>query len=183
MSIEALLGGRKYHRGYLSATSLEHDTFGLTSLDDRDLLLDLLMELRQGRPVFAYREEYDHPARDPDVLLDDAASVLVVLFGDLALNASTLHALAAERRRPAVGYIRTILDGGVPVLFPEPAHHGHDWAVYSPFPLSEHIKRAFTRIASPSRRCFVIPYRDARSEEKFYFERYDIDRYAEHEIR
>ena len=182
ISIESLLAGRKYHRGYLTATSLEHETFGLTSLDDRPLLLDLLMELRQGRPFFAYRAEHDHPTRDPEILFDDAASILVVIFGDLALDASTLHALAADRRRPAVGYIRTILDSGVPVLFPEPAHHGSDWTIFSPFPLSGHIATALARHASPRRRCFVIPYQEARSEEKFYFERYDIDRFTEHEV-
>lgn len=182
MSLEAFLGSRRYYRGYMAGTSLGHDAVGLTAVPQRAALLELLMGLRGGRPLSIWTKETAEPLRDPLLLVERPHEVLVAVFGDAPLDLSTVTALAAEHRRPALGFLQGILNQGMPILFPEPAHQGTDWSVFSPFPLVENVRRAMSRIAGPGLRTFAIPHAKARSEEKFYFERYDVELFSEYEV-
>lgn len=182
MTLEAFMHAPRYYRGYLSGSSLAQSTVGLTAIRRRETLLDLLMEIRSGRPLAVWMIDGKEPARDPALLVDRADEVLVAVFGSAPLDLSTVAALAAEQRRHALGFLRNVLDEGMPVLFPEAAHDGHDWSVFSPFPMLNSVRRALERIAAPDLRTFAIPHIRARSEEKFYFEQYDIALFSDFEL-
>lgn len=182
LTLEGFLNSRRYFRGYLAGSSLARGTVGLTSLARHGLLLDLLMELRAGRPVSIWTAESSEPERDDRLLIDRPSDVLVAVLGDAPLDLSTVTALAAQQRRQALGFLQGILNQGMPVLFPEPAHDGYDWSIFSPFPLLQPVSRVLESAASPEARVFAIPHVRARSEEKFYFERYDLSLFAEYEL-
>ena len=61
------------------------------------------------------------------------------------------------------------------VFFPEPAHHGYDWSFFAARPMRAALVDAFRRHPHPGARRFVVPYRKARSEHKFYFETWQLD--------
>ncbi len=182
LTLEGFLKSRQYYRGYLAGSSLSEETIGLTSLRRPEILLDILMEIRSGRPLSIWTAEASEPVRDAALLLDRPEDVLVAVVGDAPLDLSTITALAAEQRRRALGFLQGILNQGMPVLFPEPAHHGYDWSLFSPFPLRPAVERGLARIAAPDLRVFSIPHNRARSEEKFYFEQYDLSLFAEFEL-
>ena len=60
------------------------------------------------------------------------------------------------------------------MLFPEPAHDGYDWSLFARRPMREAFCEALVRHAAAGVRRFVLPYRKARSEEKFYFELWQL---------
>ena len=74
-----------------------------------------------------------------------------------------------------------LLDMGATVVFPEPAHVGHDWSIFSAKPLSARFTEALAT-APADCRSFVVPYVKARGEHKFYFEQYDLGLFSEYEV-
>ena len=97
-----------------------------------------------------------------------------VLAGGAAGEAD-LRAVAAVERRYAVPALTRLLDGGAVVLFPEQAHDGFDWSLFSATPVKDRLVAALRAHPGDGVRRFVMPYRRARSEHKFYFDRWTLD--------
>ena len=87
-----------------------------------------------------------------------------------------------QDRKRGLKMISKLLDAGCTVVFPEPAHMGHDWSVFSAQPRARQMQDALER-APDDCRCFVVPYVKARGEHRFYFEQYDIEQFAEYEVK
>lgn len=183
LSLEDFLNAPRYYRGYLAGTSLSEKRVGLTALPRREELLELLLEVRAGRPLQIWLDGHEKPQREPALLLDDPANVHVAFLGETGLTYSQVATLAAGTTRSSLPAIRAILDRGTPLLFTEAAHDGFDWSLFSPFPILENVRRGLQTLARPGLRAFAIPHRRARSEEKFYFERYDLDLFSEFEVQ
>lgn len=109
-------------------------------------------------------------------LLRPAAYYRAYLAGsDASVDEAALTEVAAAERRYGIPALRLLLDAGVTVLFPEPAHDGWDWSVFSAAPLRERLVAAFRARPAPGVRRFVLPFQRARSEHTFYFERWRLD--------
>ena len=183
-----LMRERNHFRGYLAATDLDNATVGGSSLEDQaaaDILSVVL-----GGPLWLLNKAPLSSSVEFDVLTDHAAvvrslstmsseSVVIANFNPESHDVGIL--VSGGDRKQSFGAIVRLLDLGATVVFPEPAHVGHDWSIFSAEPLSERFKEAMS--ASPEDcRCFVVPYVKARGEHKFYFEQYDIDLFSEYEV-
>ena len=108
--------------------------------------------------------------------LSAPGEVRALALGDVPLDALT--AAAEGEHRDALVALRRVLDA-VPdaaVLFPEPAHDGHDWSVFARTPLRAPFADALGRHpARPGVRRFLAPYRRARGEHTCYFEQWALD--------
>ena len=99
--------------------------------------------------------------------------------GALAVGPAPADRLAeaarARQRRDALPALRALLDGGATVLFPEPAHDGWDWSLFTTAPLWAPLVEAFRQHPAPDARRIVAPYRRARGEHTFYLEQWALD--------
>lgn len=182
-SLAQFLASRPYYRGYLAGSSLAAGTIGLTSIDRHKAMREILLSLGVARRISIRTASSPEPADDPSILIDRPGDVLMATFGGEPVGAAEAIALRTDERRRWLNVLRGILDSGAIVLFPEPAHHGHDWDIYSPIPLLSVMQPVLTGIAADDLRVFAIPHNRARSEEKFYFEQYDPDLFSEFELK
>lgn len=185
LSLEAFLHAPKYFRGYLAGTDLHSGHTGVTALSRPDAFIEPLLHAcpyetwtsgsTEGRAVRLSTEDVRRTLRDP-------SSTRILAAGTLPDAALLLEASGPEHRRrlPA---LRRVLRSVSLVLLPEPAPHGFDWTLFSTQSVRKPLAEAFRRFPYEDVRRFVIPYREARSEEKFYFERYDLSKYEAYEIR
>jgi hypothetical protein len=185
VSLEAFLRAPKYYRGYLAGTDLRAGRTGATALAHPDAFIEPLMHAFPAETWTSGSTDGRAVTRSPgDVLrvLRDPSATRILACGDLPDAGMLLDASGPEHRRrwPA---LRRVLRNTALVLLPEPAPHGFDWALFSTRPMREPLTAAFRRFPHEGVRRFVIPYREARSEEKFYFERYDLAKYEAFEIR
>ncbi len=177
-SLEDLFEAPRYFRGYLAGTNLADGRVGLTALAHPEAfvepLLDWLGGLRWTRGTSGGAVER----------LDEAAAraVLAHPVGTAALACAAgplpeadVAAAAGGARRYAVPALRRLLQAARVVFFPEPAHHGHDWSFFSARPMRAALVEALRRHPAAGTRRFVLPYRQARSEEKFYFESWQLN--------
>lgn len=183
-SLDAFLAGPRYHRGYLAGTRLAPLRVGLTALGDpeawRAPLLDALGDhgWHAAEPDGALRPLAPGALRaaltaPPPLLVASDAPVPAALAGGV---------VAGPDRRRSLAALRPLLDVARVVLLPEPAHDGHDWSLFSATPLRERFEAALRRRPRPDVRRFVLPFQRARSEERFYFEQYDLARFADFEV-
>lgn len=186
LSLEALFSAQRYYRGYLAGTDMATDRTGLTATPDPLAYTAPLADLTEGRTwhrLGASDDAQPEPVADLAAALAGLASTALLIavpegarFGPAALRA----ALPAEdggatERREALEGLRALLDAGALVAFPEPAHHGHDLSLFSATPLKSRLAEAFAQHPTPGARRFLVPFRRARSEHKFYFERWQLD--------
>jgi hypothetical protein len=85
-----------------------------------------------------------------------------------------MAAVAGRARRRALPALRALLDAAHVAFFPEPAHDGHDWSIFSAAPMRDRLVAAFRAHPTDGVRRFVLPYQRARSESKFYFDRWQL---------
>jgi hypothetical protein len=174
-ALNALWGQRAYYRAYLAGTDLAADRVGATTLRNPEAFaLPLAEVLRQS--VWEVRGEAVRSLTVEDVprrLLEPAGAQALAAGPDRP-EASALRAVATSDRRYAAAELRGLLDAGFTVLFPEPAHHGHDWSLFAPEPLRDRLAEAFGRHPVPGLRRFAAPVRQARGEHRFYFERWAL---------
>ncbi len=185
VSLEAFLRAPQHFRGYLAGTDLRTERTGATALSRPDAFIEPLLHAfpyetwtsgsTEGRAVRLSTEDVRRTLRDP-------SATRILAAGTLPDSALLLEASGPEHRRrlPA---LRRVLRSVSLVLLPEPAPHGFDWTLFSTQPMRKPLADAFRRFPRENVRRFVIPYRKARSEEKFYFERYDLSKYEAYEIR
>jgi hypothetical protein len=181
MSLEDFLGSPAYFRGYLTATDLWERRFGFSTLP-ADVAAGMLNAVVADRNVQTWKRHAVDPATDvrSAVLNPDAIGVIAV--GGHGIDPSVARTLFTADRRRSIPALREILDSGTLVLFPEPAQDGVDWSLFAAHPFRSSVERALTSVTGHDRRAFSIPHARARSEEKFYFELYDLERFAECEV-
>ena len=177
VSLDDLLDTRDAYRGYLAGTNRADDQVGLTTLRDGDAyvfpLVEALGQAWWGRCTTGGRVEA-LDADDARRILRSPSNTSVLVTAADAVADAQLDAVAGEARRRALRALRTLLDAAHVVFFPEPAHDGHDWSVFSGTPMRERLVDTFRAHPSDTTRRFILPYQRARSESKFYFESWQL---------
>ena len=185
-SLAALLDAPRYYRGYLAGTDLATGHVGLTAIAHPAAFLDPLLDWLPETHWLCCRTTGPPVALDAaalrDVLRTPADTVLLV-GADTPPPDDVLEAAAVPERRHALQALHRLLDRSRLVCFPETAHHGHDWSFFAAHPLQEQLAEVFRQHPHADVRRFVLPFRQARSEEKFYFEAYDLSRFAAFEVK
>ncbi|ARA93483.1 hypothetical protein AWN76_010160 [Rhodothermaceae bacterium RA] len=174
----------RYHRGYLAGTDLDRLRIGVTALADPAAALAPLREAL-GPGVWTRRTDAGvvETAVEAAAVLREPAGTAVLVLSGAPFDPAWLADVVGTDRRYHVPALQRLLAAARAVLFPEPAHHGYDWSLFAAEPVRERLVAAFRRYPARHTHRFVLPYRQARSEEKFYFEQYDLAAYAAHEIR
>ena len=173
-SLGDLLRPASYYRAYLAGSDGERT--GLTAIEAPEAFVPpLLAALDGSRWAFAEPDGSVEPASDPAALLHHPSVAAVLATSDAPVDERALAEVASAERRYGITALQRLLDAGTTVLFPEPAHDGWDWSVFSAAPLRERLVTAFRAHPAPGVRRFVLPFQQARSEHKFYFERWQLD--------
>lgn len=182
-SLESLLArgaepDSDYARAYLAGTHLgEVRRIGLTALADAEAWLQPVLDWAGSRAWSRLGAD----GAVSGLLLPEAAGYLR-RPGDtraLALGpvpGDLLAASAAGERRDALPALRGALDAApeAAVLFPESAHDGHDWSLFTHRPLRQPLVEAFGRHPAPDARRIVAPFQRARGEHTFYLEQWTL---------
>lgn len=180
--LDALLGGARLHRGYLAGTRLPDGPdiplrIGATALDVPRIWSRPLVSLFGGLVWTRLAEDGTTAA-----LREDAAEAVLrapdgtasLAIAGAPVSAARLRAAAEGSRRPAVQAF--FADGATDVLlFPERAHDGFDWSIFSAAPLREPFAAALKAHPAPGARRLLLPYQRARGEHRFYFEQWHLD--------
>jgi hypothetical protein len=176
-SPDALARPSPAYRLYIAGTDLQADRVGATAIANPGLWVEALVGALDGRSWRAVQEGTvrDVTPLEAATLLADPAGVTALAAGANPPAATPLAAVAAMERRAGVPRLLELLAAGTTVLFPEPAHHGADWAVFAPEPLKDAVAERLRRRQPGGARAFVVPYQQARGEHKFYFERWALD--------
>lgn len=185
-------GSKKSHRhfrGYLGATDLGAGTIGASALEDH-AAARILARVLSGPIWFSNRA-----AGQTDVslsLLTGTENIVralatmgseSVMLMDVDPSEEMVRTLTdGTDHKVGMRMIAELLDAGCTLVFPEQAHTGHDWSVFSPRPMAEDIQEAMADLPEETRG-YVIPYVEARGEHKYYFEQHDIDLFAQYEVR
>ncbi len=170
--------GTTVYRAYLAGSS--ETGVGLTALHPSTLYTRPLASLFDACTPFAIHEEGTCRALDAEKLtavLEGTLSCQTLIGYPEPPPTELLAPLTRHNRRYALKALGRLLE--VPdalVAWPEPAHQGIDWSLYSATPMRERLVTAFQQYRHPHTRYFVLPYQKARSEEKFYFEHWMLDR-------
>jgi hypothetical protein len=180
-SLEDFLNRPSYFRGYLTATDLERRRFGLTTLPD-ETLPDFLSLVFGGRPAQTWLRSDGAPRADPRGFVDSPQDVVAIVASDGPVDPSLVAMLDGDDRRRSLPILRRLMDGGAIVGLPEPAHDGIDLSLFASQPIRPSAEAALEAIIANDLRAFSIPHVSARSEEKFYFELYDVERFREWEV-
>lgn len=173
-SLGDLLRPAAYYRAYLAGSDGERA--GLTTIEAPEaFVLPLLDVLARSRWFFVEPDGSVETPADPAALLHHPSVAAALAASDASVDEAALTEVAAAERRYGIPALRRLLDAGATVLFPEPAHDGWDWSVFSAAPLRERLVAAFRARPAPGVRRFVLPFQRARSEHTFYFERWRLD--------
>jgi hypothetical protein len=175
--LDELLDTRDAYRGYLAGTSQAADTVGLTALRDSEAFVTPIVEAL-GHEWWG-RRTTDGAAEPLDTdaareILANPEGTAVLVTADVPVEAERIAAVAGRARRRALPALRALLDAAHIAFFPEPAHDGHDWSLFSAAPMRDRLVTALRRHPTDQTRRFVIPYQRARSESKFYFDQWQL---------
>jgi hypothetical protein len=178
-SADALDRPTPYYRLYLSGADLGADRSGLTAVRQPGTWSRALLASLPGERWWALTVDglAEIPAGEVPALLADPSGVPVIAVASGEPLAQPLRSIAETERREAFPDLKRLLSDGVTTLIREPAHDGYDWHVFSPAPLKDEVVGALAAEmrSAPDTRIFAVPYRQARSEHKFYFERWALD--------
>lgn len=173
-SLDDLLRPTNYYRAYLAGGHGER--VGLTAIPEPEaFVLPLLDVLAGSRWAYAEPDGSVEKADEPAALLHHPSVVATLAASREPVDEAALAEVAGVERRYGIPALRRLLDAGATVLFPEPAHDGWDWSVFSVEPIRARLVAAFRAHPAHDVRRFVLPYRQARSEHTFYFERWQLD--------
>ena len=165
------------YRGYLAGASQVDDRVGLTVLRTPDAFV-APVRAALGRAWWG-RYTTDDTAKT----LDDAAvretfvspeETTVLVTADAPVPTERMAAVAGRAPRRAIPALQSLLDVAHVVFFPESAHDGYDWSFFSTAPMHDQLVAAFRDHPTDRVRRFVVPYRHARSESKFYFDQWQL---------
>lgn len=173
-ALDDLLRPAAYYRAYLAGSDGERT--GLTAIEAPQAFVRPLLEVLAGtRWTFAEPDGSVEPTADPAALLHHPSVAAALAVGVTPADENALGEVAVAERRYGLPALRRLLDAGATVLFPEPSHDGWDWSVFSAEPLRERLVASFRAHPAPGVRRFALPYQQARSEHRFYFERWQLD--------
>ncbi len=173
LGLEAFLTPPPYCRGYLAGS--RGDRSGLTAITRPEAFVTPLLDVLAGlRWTAARRSGEIAETAEPAEVLRDPAAVAALAGSSASVQIDDLGMVASAERRDGIPALRRLLDAGATVLFPEPAHGGWDWSLFSPTPLKDRLVAAFRAHPAEGVRRFVVPYQRAQSEHKFYFERWAL---------
>jgi hypothetical protein len=175
--LEDLLDTRDAYRGYLAGTNHAEEKVGLTSLRTSEVfvrpIIEALGQTWWGRHTAnGVAESLD--VEDVPVVLADPADTAVLVTGDEPVEAERMAAVAGRPRHRALSALRALLNTAHVAFFPEPAHDGHDWSFFSASSMRDRLVAALRAHPTDRVRRFVLPYQHARSESKFYFDRWQL---------
>ncbi len=177
LSLEALLDGPAYHRGYLAGTDLGGGRVGLTALARPEAFVRPLVDWLGGlawQRADGAGQVAALSADEAEAVLRRPAQTAVLVCSEGGVDEGRIAAAAEGERRRALPALRRLLDAARVVFFPERAHDGFDWSLFSSAPMREALTAAFRRYPGEGVRRFVLPYQKARSEQKFYFEQWQL---------
>lgn len=163
-----------YSKFYITGTLLEKNLFGLNQLQKSDDVLHGISDALKDFRVFRDDEEHSliHAVRDtgigvPVILTKERRNRWMDL--DLQLDDDSNVGHKKEG-------VAEVLEHGDLVLYKEKAHNGYDLHLFS----KENRYRAFFKelkpLVSDQFRFFSINGKKIRSERKFYFETWTLDR-------
>ncbi|MEP0548644.1 MAG: hypothetical protein ABJF88_17040 [Rhodothermales bacterium] len=179
--LAALLRPTSYYRAYLAGTDLAADRTGLTAIANPDAFVAPLLDVFAGKVwTQADRSGAVTVIEDAAPVWRDPAETAVLVAAAGPVDAAALAAVASVERRYGIPSLKRLLAEADAVCFPEPAHDGWDWSLFAAAPLRKRLIDAFRRHPVADVRCFALPYREARSEHKFYFERWQLDTLPAH---
>ena len=168
---------RDVYRGYLAGTNHADEEVGLTTLHSPEAYVDPLLDAL-GRAWWARCtgpntvEALDD--REARRVLRTPTRAELLVTADAPVATERITAVAGRAPRRAAEALGTLLDDAHVVFFPEPAHDGHDWSFFSATPVRDRLVTAFRNRPVGGIRRFVLPYQKARSESKFYFDRWQL---------
>jgi hypothetical protein len=175
--LEDLLDTRDVYRGYLAGTNHADDEVGLTTLRSPGAYVPPLREAL-GRSWWARcTDSGTVEALDERAVrrvLCGPTNTTLLATADAPVGTERITAVAGRAPRRAAEDLRALLDDAPVVFFPEPAHDGCDWSVFSAAPMRDRLVAAFREHPAPKTRRFVLPYQKARSESKFYFDEWQL---------
>lgn len=172
-SLDDLLRPASYYRAYLAGS--DGARTGLTTIEAPAAFVHPLLDVLAGaRWTFAEPDGSVETPADSASLLHHPSVVAALAASAAPVDEAALAEAASTERRYGIPALRNLLDAGATVLFPEPAHDGWDWSVFSASPLRERLVAAFRAHPAPGVRRFVLPFQQARSEHRFYFERWQL---------
>ncbi len=172
---------RPYYRAYLAGTDLAADRTGLTAIAQPKAFVTPLLDVFTGSVwTRADRAGAVTVIEDAESVWRDPAETAVLVAASGPVDADALAAVASVERRYGIPSLKRLLAEAEVVAFPEPAHDGWDWSLFAAAPLREQLVAAFRRHPAVGVRRFALPYREARSEHKFYFERWQLDALPAH---
>jgi len=177
-TLEDFLATPDYYRGYLAGSNRAADRVGLTAIEQPAAFVVPLLEAL-GAAWWARAA----PDRTVDVLdtagarqtLQDPSGTAVLVTAAAAVDADRIEAVVGTPRRYALPALRQLLESARVAFFPEPAHDGFDWSFFSAAPMRDRLTAAFKQNPAEGVRRFALPYQKARSESKFYFERWQLN--------
>lgn len=173
LSLDALLNPTAYYRGYLAGSA--GDRVGLTAIAEPGAFAAPLLDMLGGLRWTVVQAGETVEADDPGAVLRNPSAVAVLAGAAGDMDGADLRTVATVERRYAIPALRRLLDAGATVLFPEPAHDGWDWSLFRLEPMKDRLVAAFRAHPVEGVRRFVLPYQQARSEHKFYFERWALN--------
>lgn len=172
-SLDDLLRPASYYRGYLAGS--HGDRVGLTAIAAPEAFVVPLLAVLKGDWTSAAADGTVTAVSDPVGPLRDVGETAALAVSAAPVDPDALAEVARVERRYGIPSLLRLLDAGATVLFPESAHDGSDWSLFAPEPLRDRLVAAFRAHPAPAVRRFVLPYRRARSEHTFYFERWQLD--------
>jgi len=177
LPLKDLLRASTYYRGYLAGTDQAADRVGLTIINPPEAYLPALLavggpgdwvQLANGRTNRLAIDQVRATLQAPD-------ATQVLLAGAASVPEAALQTVGTTPRREAIPALKEVLACCRVAFFPEPAHDGFDWSLYAMQPLREPLVDALAQHPVEGVRRFVLPYQRARSEQKFYFESWQLD--------
>lgn len=181
-----------YARGYLAASDLETGRIAASVLPESIALI--LEEVLPGprrhfTPGVAGLSFTSVEGRDGlREALTDPSERSVLVCGEASSEGSpgpdlnvAVGELIEYDTREVLAAITELLESGYIVLVSEPSHDGHDWSVFSPFPLADAVRASMAEHLTGVSG-YVIPFRRARAEHRFYFEQVDPEIYREFRV-
>lgn len=196
-TLKEFMDAPTYARGYLAASDLETGRIAASVLPESIALIlhDLLPEPRlhftPGMAGVSYTSV--DALDDLREALTDASERSVIVCGGGSNGAGhdstgpraeltdAVAELIERDIREALAAVRSLLDAGYLVLVSEPSHDGHDWSMFSPRPMADAVRASMAQHLSGVSG-YVIPFRRARAEHRFYFEQVDPEVYREFRV-
>ena len=172
-----LLDTRDAYRGYLAGTNQADDRIGLTALRDADAFVTPIVEALGQAWWGQCTTDADTAALEADEareILANPGDTAVLVTASNPVDAERMTALIGRARRRALSTLRALLDVAHVAFFSEPAHDGHDWSFFAAAPMRDRLVAALRNHPTDRVRRFVLPYQRARSESKFYFDRWQL---------